>query len=266
MMSRSGKWFRRLISDFYMAVILIFLYAPILTMMILSFNATKARTVWGGFTLDWYRQLFKSEAIMDALWTTLIIAFAAALVSTILGTLAALSISRMRPGARAVVMGLGNIPMLNAEIVTAIALMLCFIAFGISLGFQTVLISHITFCLPFVILSVMPKLKQTDRYTYEAAQDLGAAPVYAFFKVVLPDIMPGVLSGFLLAFTMSLDDFIITHFTKGAGFNTLSTLIYSEVRRGVRPSLYALSTIIFLAVLILLLIVNFHPAGRRREE
>ena len=136
-------------------------------------------------------------------------------------------------------------------------LMLAFIAFGISLGFKTVLISHITFNIPYVILSVMPKLKQTDKYTYEAALDLGASPLYAFFKVVFPDIMPGVLSGFLLAFTMSLDDFIITHFTKGAGINTLSTLIYSEVRRGIRPSMYALSSIIFLTVLILLIFVNF---------
>ena len=146
---------------------------------------------------------------------------------------------------------------LNADIVTGISLMLAFIAFGISLGFKTVLISHITFNIPYVILSVMPKLKMTDRYTYEAALDLGAPPIYAFFKVVFPDIMPGVLSGFLLAFTMSLDDFIITHFTKGAGINTLSTLIYSEVRRGIRPSMYALSSIIFLTVLILLIFVNF---------
>ena len=168
----------------------------------------------------------------------------------------------MRALPRTVIMGITNIPMLNADIVTGISLMLAFIAFGISLGFQTVLISHITFNIPYVILSVMPKLKQTDRTTYEAALDLGATPVRAFFKVVFPDIMPGVLSGFLLAFTMSLDDFIITHFTKGAGINTLSTLIYSEVRRGIRPSMYALSTVIFLTVLILLLIVNFRSAKK----
>ena len=161
-------------------------------------------------------------------------------------------------------MGITNIPMLNADIVTGISLMLAFIAFGISLGFQTILIAHITFNIPYVILSVMPKLKQTSRSTYEAAMDLGAGPVYAFFKVVFPDILPGVLSGFLLAFTMSLDDFIITHFTKGAGINTLSTLIYSEVRRGIRPSMYALSTVIFLTVLALLIFTNFVP--RRKSE
>ena len=163
----------------------------------------------------------------------------------------------MKPVPKNIFMSISNIPMLNADIVTGIALMLAFIAFGISLGFKTVLISHITFNIPYVILSVMPKLKQTDRSTYEAALDLGASPAYAFFEVVFPDIMPGVLSGFLLAFTMSLDDFIITHFTKGAGINTLSTLIYSEVRRGIRPSMYALSTVIFVVVLVVLLIANF---------
>ena len=212
---------------------------------------------WGGFTLQWYTQMFDSRSIMSALTTTLIIAFVSALVATIIGTAAAISISSMRTVPRTIVMGVTNIPMLNADIVTGISLMLAFIAFGISLGFKTVLISHITFNIPYVILSVMPKLKQTDKYTYEAALDLGASPLYAFFKVVFPDIMPGVLSGFLLAFTMSLDDFIITHFTKGAGINTLSTLIYSEVRRGIRPSMYALSSIIFLTVLILLIFVNF---------
>ena len=207
--------------------------------------------------LQWYTQMFDSRSIMSALTTTLIIAFVSALVATVIGTAAAISISSMRTVPRTIVMGVTNIPMLNADIVTGISLMLAFIAFGISLGFKTVLISHITFNIPYVILSVMPKLKQTDKYTYEAALDLGASPLYAFFKVVFPDIMPGVLSGFLLAFTMSLDDFIITHFTKGAGINTLSTLIYSEVRRGIRPSMYALSSIIFLTVLILLIFVTF---------
>ena len=253
-MTKSSKVLRKIISDFYMVLILFFLYAPILTMMVLSFNKSKSRTQWGGFTLQWYTQMFDSRSIMSALTTTLIIAFVSA---TIIGTAAAISISSMRTVPRTIVMGITNIPMLNADIVTGISLMLAFIAFGISLGFKTVLISHITFNIPYVILSVMPKLKQTDKYTYEAALDLGASSMYAFFKVVFPDIMPGVLSGFLLAFTMSLDDFIITHFTKGAGINTLSTLIYSEVRRGIRPSMYALSSIIFLTVLILLIFVNF---------
>lgn len=256
-MNKSTKLIRKILSDFYIVLILIFLYAPIVTMMVLSFNQSKSRNQWGGFTLQWYAQMFDSRAIMSALSTTLLIAFASALIATIIGTAAAISIHAMKPIPRTVIMGITNIPMLNADIVTGISLMLAFVAFGISLGFKTVLISHITFNIPYVILSVMPKLKQTDKSTYEAALDLGASPIYAFVKVIFPDIMPGVLSGFLLAFTMSLDDFIITHFTKGAGINTLSTLIYSEVRRGIRPSMYALSTIIFLTVLILLLIVNF---------
>ena len=256
--SRRGR-LRKFFQDFYLVIILIFLYAPIVTMMILSFNDSKSRTLWGGFTTKWYTQMFESPAIMEALYNTLLIAFISALAATILGTLAAIGISSMKRTPKNIVMGINNIPILNSEIVTGISLMLTFIAFGISLGFKTILIAHITFNLPFVILSVMPKLKQTSRYTYEAALDLGAGPLQAFFKVVFPDILPGVLSGFLMGFTMSLDDFIITHFSRGAGINTLSTLIYSEVRRGIKPSMYALSTIIFVTVLALLLITNFAP-------
>ena len=211
--------------------------------MILSFNASKSRNRWGGFTFDWYGELFKSATIMSAFRNTLVIAFLSALIATLIGTVAAIGINNMRKVPKTVVMAVNNIPMLNADIVTGISLMLGFIAFGISLGFKTILISHITF-------------KQTERVTYEAALDLGATPIMAFFKVVFPDIFPGVISGFLLAFTMSLDDFIITHFTKGAGINTISTLVYSEVRRGIKPSLYALSTIIFATVLILLIVSN----------
>ncbi|WP_333648209.1 ABC transporter permease [Lacrimispora sp.] len=262
-MKRKTALIKRLIQDFYLVIILVFLYAPIATMMVLSFNSSKSRTQWGGFTLRWYQDLFASSTIMTALYNTLLIAFLSSLIAAIIGTAAAIAINSMNRGPRSLLMGITNIPMLNADIVTGISLMLAFIAFGISLGFQTILISHITFNIPYVILSVMPKLKQTDKSTYEAAMDLGATPVYAFFKVIFPDILPGVLSGFLLAFTMSLDDFIITHFTKGAGINTLSTLIYSEVRRGIRPSMYALSTIIFLAVLVLLLLTNFAPKRKK---
>ena len=258
-MTRTKQLIRRVWQDFYLVIIMAFLYAPIVTMMVLSFNSSKSRTQWGGFTLDWYAQMFASRNIMSALHNTLLIAFLSALIATVIGTAAAIGISSMKQVPKTLLMGITNIPMLNADIVTGISLMLAFIAFGISMGFKTILISHITFNIPYVILSVMPKLKQTSRSTYEAAMDLGAGPVYAFFKVVFPDILPGVLSGFLLAFTMSLDDFIITHFTRGAGINTLSTLIYREVRRGNRPSMYALSTVIFLAVLALLLVSNFAP-------
>ncbi len=254
--------FKKFLEDFYMVLILLFLYAPIFTMMVLSFNNSKSRTQWGGFTGKWYTQMFENPAIMDALYNTLVIAFLSALLATIIGTIAAMGIQQMKKVPKAIVMGVNNIPMLNSEIVTGISLMLVFIAFGISLGFKTILLAHITFNIPYVILNVMPKLKQTDRYAYEAAQDLGATPARAFFKVVFPDILPGILSGFLMAFTMSLDDFIITHFTRGAGINTLSTLIYSEVRRGIQPSMYALSTVIFITVLALLLISNFSPENQ----
>ena len=261
-MERLKKLLRSAYQNLYLVLIFIFLYAPIVTLMVLSFNSSKSRTQWGGFTLDWYIELFNNRVIMEALSNTLLIAFVSALVATIIGTAACIAINNMGKTARSIIMGITNIPMLNADIVTGISLMLAFIAFGISLGFQTILIAHITFNIPYVILSVMPKLKQTNKHTYEAAMDLGATPVYAFFKVIFPDILPGILSGFLLAFTMSLDDFIITHFTKGAGINTLSTLIYSEVRRGIKPSMYALSTIIFVVVLVLLLITNF---GKKKE-
>lgn len=263
MTTKKTRFFKRFIQDFYLVLILVFLYAPIATMAVLSFNSSKSRTQWGGFTTRWYSQMFSSSTIMTALYNTLLIAFLSSLIAVVIGTAAAIAINGMKRIPRSILMGITNIPMLNADIVTGISLMLAFIAFGISLGFQTILISHITFNIPYVILSVMPKLKQTDKSTYEAALDLGATPIFAFFKVVFPDILPGVLSGFLLAFTMSLDDFIITHFTRGAGINTLSTLIYSEVRRGIKPSMYALSTIIFITVLVLLLITNFAPKRKK---
>ena len=263
MMGKKTGILKRFVQDFYLVLILVFLYAPIATMTVLSFNSSKSRTQWGGFTTRWYTELFSSNTIMTALYNTLLIAFLSSIIAVIIGTAAAIAINNMKRVPRSIVMGITNIPMLNADIVTGISLMLAFIAFGISLGFKTILIAHITFNIPYVILSVMPKLKQTDKSAYEAAMAVGATPVYAFFKVVFPDILPGVLSGFLLVFTMSLDDFIITHFTRGAGINTLSTLIYSEVRRGIKPSMYALSTIIFLTVLILLLITNFAPKRKK---
>lgn len=262
-MSKTYRSLKQFFSNFYLVFILIFLYAPIITMMVLSFNTSKSRTQWGGFTLAWYQQMLSDPNIISALYYTLLIAFVSALAACIIGTAAAIAIDSMKPVTKTIVLGVTNIPMLNADIVTGISLMLAFLAFGISLGFKTILISHITFNIPYVILSVMPKLKQTNKSTYEAALDLGAHPLYAFFKVVFPDIMPGVLSGFLLAFTMSLDDFIITHFTRGAGINTLSTLIYSQVRRGIQPSMYALSSVIFLTVLVLLLITNYRPRQKK---
>ena len=259
---------KKTLQNIYLSLIIFLLYAPIVTLVVLSFNNSKTRAKWGGFTGKWYISLFQNEQIMSALYTTLVIALLSALIATLIGTAAAIGIQGMKRKSRTIAMGITNIPMLNADIVTGISLMLLFIAVGsglkylginFSLGFATVLIAHITFNIPYVILSVMPKLKQTKRSTYEAALALGASPIYAFFKVVFPDILPGVFSGFLLAFTMSLDDFVITHFTKGPGVDTLSTKIYSEVRKGIKPEMYALSTLLFVSVLILLILINVSP-------
>jgi spermidine/putrescine transport system permease protein len=253
---------KKFLSRCYIGIILLFLYAPIIILIILSFNSSKSRSRWGGFTFKWYAELFQNEDIMAALYTTLIIAFASALIATILGTAAAIAMNSMKKTPRTVMMAITNIPMLNADIVTGISLMLIFVAMNFTLGFTSVLLAHITFNIPYVILSVMPKLRQLNPHTFEAAQDLGASPVYAFFKVILPDIFPGVLSGFFLAFTMSLDDFVITHFTKGPEINTLSTKIYTEVRKGVKPEMYALSTLMFISVLLLLVYINRRNAGK----
>ena len=253
---------KKFLSRFYVGIILLFLYAPIIILIILSFNASKSRAKWGGFTLHWYQQLFRNDDIMAALSTTLIIAFSSALIATLLGTAAAIAIINMKKTPRAILMGITNIPMLNADIVTGISLMLIFVALNFTLGFTSVLLAHITFNIPYVILSVMPKLKQLNSHTFEAAQDLGASPIYAFFRVILPDIFPGVISGFFLAFTMSLDDFVITHFTKGPEINTLSTKIYTEVRKGIKPEIYALSTLMFVTVLLLLIFINRRNAGK----
>jgi len=215
----------------YVALIFIFLYAPIVTLMVLSFNASKTRSKWGGFTLKWYAALFEDEKILQAAGNTLLIAFLSATIATIIGTITCIAMQNMKKRSRTIIMGITNIPMLNAEIVTGISLMLLFIFLGIKMGFLTILLAHITFNIPYVILNVMPRMKQLNPSTYEAALDLGASHTQAFFKVVFPDILPGIISGFTMAFTMSLDDFVITHFTKGAGIDTLSTKIYRSAQR-----------------------------------
>lgn len=250
----------------YISLIFLFLYAPIGTLIVLSFNASKTRSKWGGFTLKWYAELFQNRDIMEALVTTLLIAVLSSLAATIIGTIACIAMSSMKRKTRSIFMGITNIPMLNADIVTGISLMLLFISLGLKFGFGTILLSHITFNIPYVILCIMPRMKQLNPSTYEAALDLGASHLTAFFKVTLPDLMPGITSGFFMAFTMSLDDFIITHFTKGAGVDTLSTKIYTEVKKGIKPEMYALSTIIFITVLILLLLVNMTPSKDKKKN
>ena len=253
------------IQKIYLGFILLLLYAPILTLIALSFNSSKTRSKWGGFSGKWYVALFQNEDIMNALYTTLIIALLSALVATLIGTAAAIGIQALNAKFRTVMIGITNIPMLNADIVTGISMMLLFVKF-IDLAFITVLIAHITFNIPYVILNVLPKMKEANRYTYEAALDLGATPFYAFYKVTWPEIKPGVFSGFIMAITMSLDDFSITYFTKGAGVNTLSTMLYTELRKGINPELYALSTILFAAVFLLLLVMNFGVGKGKKDQ
>lgn len=250
----------------YIGLIVFFLYAPILVLVVLSFNKSKSRAKWGGFTLDWYKEMFSNDALMEALVNTLLVALIAAFVACIIGTAAAFALNKMNKLPKSILMGVTNIPMLNAEIVTAISLMLLFIALKISLGFFSLVLSHITFCIPYVVLSVLPKLGQMSRSNYEAALDLGATPVKAFFKVVFPEILPGVLSGFMLAFTMSLDDFIITYFTTSPEVNTLSIVIYSMQRRGISPEIYALSTLMFVTIVTLLVLCNRTQDKNTKKE
>ena len=259
---------RKSFEKIYMAVILIFMYAPIVTMIVFSFNGSKSRAKWGGFSVKWYTELFSNAKIMRALWNTLSVAFLSMIIATLIGTVTCIALMGLKRRSRTVIMGLSNIPMINADIVTGISLMLLFHATGFQTGYWTVLISHITFNIPFVMLSVLPRLKQVEPSVYEAALDLGATPVYAFRKTVLPDIMPAVISGALMAFTMSLDDFIITYFTKGSGtgFETLSTLIYSETKKGVKPEMYALSALIFISVILLLFFSDRIPKWRAPHE
>lgn len=235
---------------------MMFLYLPILTLIVLSFNEAKSMAVFTRFSWKWYVELFQSKLMMGAIVNTFSIAILAALIATIVGTLAALSMRSMKPRTQTALLAFNNIPMLNADIVTGIALMLFFLMIGAPRGYCTILFSHATFCIPYVILSVRPRINKNTDKLFEAALDLGASEKYAFRKIVLPELKPGIMSGFLLSFTMSVDDFIITYFTRGAGINTISTLIYSEVKIGIRPSLFALSTIIFVVALVVLVIVN----------
>lgn len=263
---------KRVVSRVYLAFILLFLYAPIFVLIVFSFNESKSRANFTGFTLKWYEELFRDDLIMTSLWNTLLIAVLASVFSTVLGTAAALGMKNMKRRARSLCMNLTYMPVINPEIVMAISMMLLFVyicrIFDWELGMITVLIAHITFCVPYVILNVLPKLRQMDQNIYEAALDLGCTPVSAFFKVVIPEILPGVVSGFLMAFTFSLDDFIITYFTNGSDFQTLPVTIYSMTRRRVSPKINALSTILFLVVLLILILMNVRQARalKNREQ
>ena len=259
------------LSKIYNGIIFTFLYAPIVVLIVYSFNDSKNRVQWGGFTLDWYRDLFSNELILESLMVTLQIAVLAALISTVIGTMAAVGMFNMNGRLRRAMESLNNIPMVNPEIVTGISMMLMFVAIYratglLQPGFATLLIAHITFCIPYVVLQVMPKLRQMNKHMYEAALDLGCTPFSAFFKVVLPEIMPGVITGALMAFTMSLDDFVISYFNAGSTAQTLSVTIYSMTKKPVTPEVNALSTLMFGTVLILLIIVNVRQVRDLKKQ
>ncbi|MCX7711289.1 MAG: ABC transporter permease [Clostridia bacterium] len=246
----------KLLKRMYTLFIFFFLYAPILILVIFSFNNSKSRAHWDGFTFKWYAELFHDQQIMTSLYYTLLIAIIASVVATVIGTAAAIGIHNMRGIQKTFTMNITYLPVLNPDIVTGISLMLLFIFLNIPTGFITMLLAHITFNLPFVILSVLPKLKQLNNQIFDAALDLGASPLTAYKKVILPQIMPGVVTGFLLAFTMSIDDFVISFFTTGSGVSNLAITIYSMARRGINPKINALLTLMFVSILLLLILIN----------
>lgn len=254
-------------SKIYTFLIFLFLYAPIIVMIVFSFNSSNSTGLFAGFSFKWYTVLLENKSIMQALSNTLVLAVSSAMIATVIGTAAAVGIDKWKKNwVRNSVMAVTNIPMMNPEIVTGVSMMLLFVFMGKMigkqeiLGFQTLLIAHVTFNLPYVMLSVLPKLRQTDPHLAEAAQDLGCTPFKAFFKSVLPSITPGILTGMLMAFTLSLDDFIISYFTTGPGFQTLPIAIFSMTKKRVKPDMYALSTLIFISILILLILTNVAQA------
>lgn len=266
-------------SRFFIALCFLFLYAPILVLIVFSFNASKSKAVWAGFTLDWYAELFQNEMILGALWTTLAVSALAAVISTVMGTAAAIGFSNMKRRSRSICMSINNVTLTNADIITGVSMMLLFLlaveawngslgqflGVRLNLGFWSLLIAHITFDVPNVILSVMPKLRQLDPNIYEAAQDLGDHGLHAFVKVVLPEIMPGVINGLIMAFTLSIDDFVISYFTAGAQTQTLSMVVYSMAKKQVSPEINALSALMFLVVVALMVLVNLRQASQERQ-
>lgn len=256
----------------YTALIMLFLFAPIAILLVFSFNEAKSLSVFSNFSLYWYRELFRDAETLNAVKNTVLLAFSAAAVSTVMGTAAAVGINKLRNKYLRYAMDtVTNIPMINPDIITGISLMLMFVFVGrlfgaaTSLSFWTMLISHVTFCLPYVILQVLPKLQQMDRTLPEAAMDLGCTPLRAFFKVELPEILPGLVTGLIMAFTLSLDDFVISYFTAGNGFQTLPIRIYNMTKKTVTPKMYALATIIFFVILALLLISNLADSESSRS-
>ncbi len=265
----SSRW-----GSLYLALMLLFMYVPIAVLIVYSFNENKSMAKWTGFSVKWYIKLFQDGTIMSALQMTVIVAVLSAVIATAIGTAAAIGIDAMGKKSRSAILGITNLPVVNPDLVTGISLMLLYVsAFAVlekigihgRLGFGTLLVSHITFNIPYVILSVMPRLRKSSDMLYEAAMDLGAKPGYAIWRIILPDIMPGVVTGLILAFTMSLDDFVVSFFTR-QGVQTLSIVIYAMARRGIKPQINALSALMFVTVLVLLFIINVRSTRQTRKD
>ena len=255
---------KRIFGKVLMVLMIAFFYLPIVFMIVFSFNSGRSLTNFEGFSLTWYERMFNNRDMMESLYTTITIASIATVVSTLLGTISAIGLSKSRKFLQKAILQLNDFPIMNPEIVTAIGLMLLFITFHVDRGFWTMLLAHIAFCTPYVILSVMPKIRSLDPNLADAAMDLGATPWQALTKVLVPQIMPGIVSGALIAFTMSFDDFIISYFVTGGGVKNLSIMVYTMSRR-VNPSINAISTLVVVLITIVLVIINVVPVIRERR-
>ena len=256
---------KNIFSNGFIAAVLCFLYLPIAVLVIFSFNQSKNRALWTGFTFDWYIKIFQNQIIIKSLFNTFIVAIVSSVIATVIGTIAAIGISYMNKFLKSAIMGLTSLPVINPEIVTGVSLMLLFSFLKIEFGFITLILAHITFNLPYVILNVLPKMRQVDKFLYDAAMDLGCNHVSAFFKVIIPEIMPGIIDGFLMSLTFSFDDFVISYFTSGPTSQTLPIVIFSMTRRKVSPEINALSTIIFIAVLTILVVTNLRGSNKKNK-
>lgn len=257
-------------SRIFTGLILFFLYAPIFVLIVFSFNSSKSRTVWSGFTLDWYTKLINDQTVIESLYTTIQVSILASVIATVLGTFFALGLYSLKRKWRQPILTISNIPVINADIITGVSLSLLFVSagaiFGFAKGFVTLLLAHMTFNIPYVVLSVMPKLYQLDKNLFEAARDLGCSWMQALFKVIIPEIMPGIVNGLLIAFTMSFDDFVISYFTAGSKVQTLSMTIYAMTRKRVSPEINAISTLLFAIVLLLLVIINVRSVRQEKRR
>ncbi len=251
----------------YLALILLLLYTPIIVIVVFSFNESKQIGSWTGFSFKWYEQLFEWDEVFGPLWCTIIVAVLAALIATFVGTITSIGLQGYGKISKSIITNITNLPVVNPDIITGLSLMILFIFANVKRGFLTMLISHVVFCIPYVIFAVMPKLRQVNFSKYEAAQDLGATPVQALIKVIVPEIMPGIVSGFVLSLTLSIDDFVISYYTSGDSVQNLPSFIYSTVlKKGLDPRLNALSTIMFVAIFVLLLAINMYQAKGKKKN